>query len=302
MAGEMAVHLFDVRRFNGSPRLDVLLEQIAADDLTARLKLVGQQEIRAESIQRPNSDGNRSPYWLIDFTKIRFEHGPGKASREEPIEGFDLAEDEGFGEETAALYDPRFQVLLVQYNHFGVRASTIGHYFSLYNYEEDAIRSYDLLMRMDENADLRFASKEVIRKLHFKVAPPKMTSRQRAGNVSLGRALDVSDSLGAETIEVVISAGRSANSSLSIDRARAMVAKLMGMRPTDGDNDPVLTKLEVTGKESPVDPTDVLNLIAPKLEVQIADLELGRDLRYTQQSRWAGLIRARNGWARVLRA
>lgn len=299
MPGEMAVHLFDVRRINHAPPLEILLEQIARAELAARLKVVGHQEIRAEAVVRPRSDGNPTPYWLLDFTKIRFEHGPGKAGRAAAIEGFDLEADEGFGEETAALYDPEHGVLLVQYNHFGVRAGTIQHYFSLYNYEDDVIRSYDLLMRMDESAEIRYANKQLIRKLHFKIAPPKMTRFQRQGNVSLGRSLDVSDSLGAESIEIVVTSGRRTESTLNAEGVRALVRRLLPLR---GGDDPVLTKLEVAGRDTPVDPTDVLNLIAPKLEFSFPDLVLGDDLRYTQRSRWDGLLRARVGWAHIIRA
>lgn len=299
MPGEMAVHLFDVRRVNHSPRLEVLLDQIATDDLAARLRVVGHQEIRAEAVLRPRTDENPTPYWLLDFTKIRFEHGPGKAGRAAAIEGFELGADEGFGEETAALYDPAHAVLLVQYNHFGVRAGTIQQYLSLYNYEAEVIRSYELLMRMDDNAEIRYANKQLIKKLHFKIAPPKMTRGQRQGNVSLGRSLDVSDSLGAESIEIVVTSGRRTEATLNTQGVRALVQRLLPMR---GADDPVLTKLEVAGRETPADPTDVLNLIAPKLEFSFPDLVLGDDLRYTQRSRWDGLLRARQGWAQVIRA
>lgn len=300
MPGEMAVHLFEVRELNPTPPLADLLERIHADGIADRLRNVGQQEIRLEAIAPPLSNGNSTPYWLLDFTKIRFENGPGKASRGEPIEGFDLDPDQGFGEETAALYDPSRGVILIQYNHHGVRSGIIKNYFSLYGHDQNEIGSYEFNIRMDEGADVRFAQKQIITRMHFKIAPPRITDAFRAGNVSLGRSLDVSDNLGAETIEIIVSAGRGMNAALSFPRATALVRQLMRMRPADDGRDPVISKLEVAGRDSVVDALDVVDLLKPKLEQRIGDLVLGPDRRYTQQSRWEGLLRARNGWGRVI--
>lgn len=300
MAGEMAVHLFDVRAIQRTPPLTELLERIHQDGIANRLKTVGQQEVRLETIAPPRSADNNTAYWLLDFTKIRFEHGPGKASREDPIEGFELEADQGFGEETAALYDPQRQVILIQYNHYGVRSSIMKNYFALYGHDANAVGSYEFNIRMDESADVKFAQKEIITKMHFKIAPPRMTQAQRDGNVSLGRSLDVSDNLGAETIEVIVSAGRSGNAALSFQRARALARRLMEIRHVGEDQDPIVSKLEVVGRDSLLEPLDVVDLLKPKLEQRIGDLILGADRRYTQRSRWDGLIRARNGWGRVI--
>jgi hypothetical protein len=125
MVGVMAVHLFEVRALHRTPPLAQLLERIHGDAIADRLRTVGHQEVRVETIAAPRSRGNNTPYWLLDFTKIRFEHGPGKASREDPIESFELDADQGFGEETAVLYDPRRQAMLIQYNHYGARSTII---------------------------------------------------------------------------------------------------------------------------------------------------------------------------------
>lgn len=300
MAGEMGVHLFDVRQFNNTAPLEELLDRIDGDDLATRLKKVGHQDIRLEAIAKPNSPGNQSPYWLLDFTKIRYENGPGKASRDDPIEGFDLDQDQGFGEETSALYDSARRVILIQYNHHGVRSGIMKNYFSLYGHDGNQAGSYDFLIRMDEDADRRFAQKQVITKLHFKIAPPRMSEAQRNGNVSLQRALDVSDGLGGAAIEVTISAGRGLNANLSYRRAAALARRLMRMRPDDDDKQPVISKLEVTGRDGGDEPLDVVDLLKQKLEQRIGNLEMGDDRRYTRASRWEGLVRARNGWNNLL--
>ena len=300
MAAVMAVHLFEVRALHRTPPLELLLKQIHEDSIADRLKLVGHQEVRIEKIVEPHSKGNKTPYWLLDFTKIRFEHGPGKASRGDPIEGFELEVDQGFGEETAALYDPERRVMLIQYNHYGARSTIIENYFGLYGHAQNEIRGYDFDIRLDENADVRFAKKQTITKMHFKIAPPRMTKAQRSGNVSLGRAIDVSSGLGAESIEVVVSAGRGVDATLSLAQATALIRRLMGLRQRK-DQESVLSKLEISGRDSPLEPLDVVDLLRPKLVQHIGDLVLSPiDRRYTLRSRWDGLLRARNGWDDVI--
>ncbi|CAN7725841.1 DUF6731 family protein [Caballeronia sp. LjRoot31] len=296
----MAVHLFEVRALHRTPPLAQLLERIHGDAIADRLRTVGHQEVRVETIAAPRSRGNNTPYWLLDFTKIRFEHGPGKASREDPIESFELDADQGFGEETAVLYDPRRQAMLIQYNHYGARSTIIENYFALYDHDQNEARGYDFDIRMDEDADLRFAKKQTITKMHFKIAPPRMTNAQRGGNVSLGRSIDLSSSLDAESIEVIVSAGRGVNASLSFAQVTAFTRRLMRMRVARGE-EPVLSKLEIAGRDSPLEPLDVVDLLRPKLVHYISDLVLNpADRRYTQRSRWDGLLRARNGWEHVI--
>ncbi|MCP1119067.1 DUF6731 family protein [Robbsia andropogonis] len=297
----MAVHLFEVKPLGrNAPPLAELLQRIEAAPLPDRLKKVGQQDIRLEALAAPNSAGNRSPYWLLDFTKIRYENGPGKASRDLPIEGFELDVDQGFGEETSALFDEARNVILIQYNHHGVRSGIVKNYFSLCAHDQDQVGSYEFNIRMDDQADVRFAQKQIITKLHFKIAPPRMSNAQRGGNVSLQRSIELSDNLNAASIEVVISAARDTNASLSFRNATAFARKLMGMRADAGDPEPVITKLEVAGRDGAAEPLDVVDLLKPKLEQRIGDLQLGNDRRYTRESRWTALLRARNGWARIL--
>lgn len=295
MPGEMTVHLFQLWTAKDTPRLELLLKTIERDDLEARLKVVGQQEVRLESLLSPHSDDNDTPYWLLDFAKIRFDHGPGKASRVAPIEGFDLEEDEGFGEETAALFDARHRVMLIQYNHYGVRSSTMQNYFNLY--DDEAPRGYELNIRLDDATEARFAKKQILTKIRFKIAPPKMSAEQRLAGVRLTRALELNDELRGANIEVAISAGRAHNAMLNHQRVHQFVSALRKLVGADDDRDgPIVQKLEIEGKDDALAQAESINLLTSKLEQKIAGLELGEDLRYTQRSRWDALLRARAGW------
>lgn len=290
MANDMRVHLFKVRTMEGAEPLADLLARIHGDQLDARLRKVGYHEMRLESICAPGEAGNASPFWLLDFTKLRFEHGPGKISRGAPIEGFDLGDDEGFGEETAVLYDPASNHLLMQYNHNGPRSGTIENY--LCSYEDAVVGKYSFLIVLDETASLRLAQKDIIKKVQFKVAAPRITDAQLNGNVPLGRVLDMANNLDGETVEIIISSGRGRLSA----GVQNLLDTLRGMMPAAvNDADGALQTFRVTGTAADGE-SDEINMLVTKEELTIGNLVMGDDLRYTQDSRWNGLLRARRGW------
>lgn len=296
MADAIKVHLYQVLNGANTPDLETVLELMERTELADRLRLLGRNEIRLESVLAPRGPRNPTPYWFLDFTRLRFEHGPGKASRTDPVEGFPLAADEGFGEETAALYDPTRGYMLVQYNHHGVRASTIRDYLSFVMPGE--LRSYEFRVKFDETAEARLAQKQIITKLHFKLAPASMTDAQRAANVGLGRALELNDSLQGQTVEVVISAGRGRNAMLQSRNVSRMISGIQAILRRDED---VVEKFEVVAKAQADDHAEAIDLLTPKLEQEIDGIIMGPDRRYTQRSRWDALLRARNGWTALLR-
>lgn len=295
MSESIRVHLYQVLCGANTPDIQTVFHEAVAVELVDRLQIVGHQEVRLEAIAAPRSRTNSSSYWLFDFTRLRFEHGPGKASRTQEIEGFELGSEEGFGEETAALYDPKTGYILIQYNHFGVRAGSIQHYFSFFN--TNAARSYEFRVKLDNSSELKLAQKQILTKIHFKVAAANMTSQQRHAGVSLGRALDLSDSLNGQSIEVVVSAGRGLNSMLASNKVRNLIDTLRTL-VTQGTvgTEPVVEKFEVVGKATVDDRAEAIDMLTPKLEQSIDGVVLGKDLRYTRESRWGALLRARNGW------
>lgn len=275
------------------------LQEILGVTLENRLRLVNQQELRVEDIRPPQSRGNATPYWLVDFTRLRFEHGPGRANRHDPIQGFDLAGDEGFGEETAALYDPGTGYMLIQYNHFGVRAGAIQEYFSVFS--GALARSYEFRVKMDESSEIRLAQKHILKKIHFKVAAAKMTAQQRQAGVSLSRAIDLSDALHGETIEVTITSARGQGGALQFNGLQSMIDTLRNLVFQGAlSGTPVVEKFEVVGKNTPADRAEAIDMLTPKVEQVVDGVVIGADRRYTRDSRWHALVRARNGWATLL--
>lgn len=293
MTGSMKVHLYDVRRHT-SPPIDQTLPTIFTQPLAQRMRTIANADMRLETLAAPNSPNNNSPYWLLDFTNLRFRHGPGKANRAAPVIGFNLGPDDGFGEETAALYDPQHRVILVQYNHHGPRASAICSYIN--SFDGSTTHDYEFTVRLDAQAANRLNGKSILKKIVVKITPPKISAAMRNGGTSLNRALQISDDLDGNTIELTITSGRSKNGKLNFMRAKSFVQSIVQLTNTTGAVD----SLKVTGQASQGTPIEVIDLIEEKMETEITNLTLGTDLRYTQESRWTALVRARNGWNSIL--
>jgi hypothetical protein len=273
-------------------KLEAVLAAVSRMTLEDRVIYIGTHQMRLESAKAPGKQGNKTPYWMLDLVKLRFENGPGKVSRKDALQGFKLNANEGFGELTSALYDPTTGYILIQYNHHGPRAGAIAQYFTHISPPHKC--AFEFHVRLDETAEARLESKSIITKLHYKVAGFQMSKAMKSGNVSLDRSLDLSDSLGGQSIEVIISAGKGR---LQTKPTRAVINSLMELL-TGGSakEQSAVETFKVYAKEDYDDATDEINLISSKMEQSIDGLKMGEDHMYTVDSRWLGLQRARNGW------
>jgi len=286
----MKIHAYKVDSFDGSRTLqDVLLQIESEPSLRERIRLINQVELRAESVSQKNG------LWLMDFVRIRTSNGPGKVGRDSEVEGFEFDEEEGFGEETAALYDPASGYILVEYNHFGVRAGAIADYLSAYDGTETSL--YTFKPKYDEDVERRLLNHGITRKISFCLDITRMSEQDRQRGRALSEAIDYGRQNGADKIKVEISVQGERQRSL----AKNALDGLSALRSILGQNPDAITKLEVSGKENQDSVTEVLDLIAHRLSIEFNDLVLGADLRYPRDERWRALVRAKNGWHQILR-
>ena len=284
----MKIHAFKVEKSDCSIPFKEVLQKVESEkSLKERIRLINQTELRAESIEQRNG------LWLIDFIRIRTDHGPGKVGRDSEVEGFKFGDEEGFGEETAALFDPDKEYILVQYNHSGVRAGSMADYFSAY----DTDNLYSFKPKYDEDVERRLINQGITRKIAFSLDITKMSEQDRLRGKSLSEAIEYGRINGADKIKVEIS--------VQGDRGRGLIEKsletIISLQKIVWQNPDAVTKLEVSGKENQDSITEVLDLIAHRLSVEINDIEVGPDLRYSKRDRWDALERARNGWSQVLK-
>jgi len=286
----MKVHAFKVELSDGSSSLEDVLQQIAGEvRLRERIRLVNQIELRAESIDQ--QDG----LWLLDFVRIRTNHGPGKVGRDTEVEGFDFEDEEGFGEETAALYDPTTGYILIQYNHFGVRAGAISDYLSAFDGTTNNL--YTFKPKFDEDVERRLLNQGITKKIRFSLDVTRMSAQDRQRGRALSEAIEYGRSNGADKIKVEISVQGERGRGL----AQGALESLTALRNIVGQNPEAVQKLEVAGKENEDSVTEVLDLLGHRLSIEFSDMAVGNDLRYPRDERWRALIRAKNGWNRILR-
>ncbi|MES9874195.1 MAG: DUF6731 family protein [Candidatus Sedimenticola sp. 6PFRAG7] len=285
----MKIHAFKVEKTEDSADLESVLILIEREqNLRDRIRLISQIELRAESVAQHEG------IWMIDFVRIRTDHGPGRVGRDSEVEGFEFDDEEGFGEETAALFDPKSGYILIQYNHFGVRAGAIADYLSAYDGSVNNL--YTFKPKYDEDVERRLLNQGLTRKVAFTLDVGRMSAQDRQRGEALSEAISYGRESGADKIKVEISVTGDRKRALA-DKARDGITQL---RSILGQNPDAVTKLEVSGKEDRDAVTEVLDLIGHRLSAEFNDLRLGSDLRYPRTERWRALQRAKNGWQRVL--
>lgn len=228
--------------------------------------------------------------------RIRTSHGPGKVGRDTEVEGFDFDEDEGFGEETAALYDPSSRYILIQYNHFGVRAGVIADYLSAY--DESKTNLYTFKPKYDDDVERRLNNQRITRKLIVGLDISKMSAQDRQRGRSLSEAIEYGRNIDGDKIKIEVSVQRDRKGGLLqtyVDECLTAVRGILGQNPE------AVTKLEVAGKEDVDSITEVLDLVGHRLFVEFNDLKIGSDLRFPRSERWSALERARSGWKQLLK-
>ena len=285
----MKIHAFKVEPYADSQNLEQVLAIIMREQsLRERIRVVGQIDLRMEDIRQVGQ------LWLMDFVRMRYDHGPGRVSPDHEVEGFDFEDDEGFGEETAALYDPATEYVLVQYNHYGVRAGVISNYLGDYN--KSVVNDYTFKPKFDAQIERRLAQQGITRKLEFTIDVGRMSAEDRRQGRPVADAIQYGRRTNADKVKIEISVSGDRGRSLG-QHARDSINSLKEIL---GANPDAVTKLKVSGKDDRDASTEVLDLIGHRLTQEFDDLTLGADLRYSRDERWRALQRAHRGWRDVL--
>lgn len=277
------VHLYQVITADKSKPLADLLEEVEGLSLEQRIRKINDREMRLEHVSK-----NDKGLWHLDFGLLRFDNGPGRASKKTPVTDFDLKIGEGFGEETAAIYDPVSGYLALQYNHFGARVSAIAAYLSTL---DEKPNSYEFRLSLDDSAVARLKKKTIFTKIEMKVAPGKLSKAFKENNVSLYSALAAQQKeFGGDIVTVVVGLEKNSNKSLSIANK---ITSLLGLASDEPD---AVSTLQVSGKDSQTASIDLVDLLEESRTTQFKDLPLSSGLRYPLSDRFNRLQRAFNGW------
>lgn len=285
MADKMDIHAFKINTGESSVSIVEVIEQISRDQLRDRIRSVGFSKMRLE-----HSDYDaENDLWYLDFGKFRDSHGPGKASSQTPVEGFDFEDDEQFLEEAACLYDPNSSHMVIQYNHHGSRAGSIQDYLSAYDPQYTNI--YELLPKMDDSIQQKFQRRTGLRELFLKLSPRQMTAEDRQAGRSLEDAINLGAAANGETVALTISAARAKEGRLN-QRVEEMfnAAKRVLNRNPEAVNQ---LKLKVVTAD---DKIELLDFVKHRLKYTVPNMPKGRDLRFPREDRYRALKRAYDQW------
>jgi hypothetical protein len=274
----------------GQVSLDQVLDHINGLALGDRLRTVSEGDIRLEM-------GNKAgQLWVLDFGGIRPD-GPGRASATAPISDFDMTADEGFGQETAAIYNVATGFMALQYNHFGPRYRRIQGYLfrfarAVAGLTEDIPESNDhgftlsAVLKTDSVARLNQA--DIVKNLEVSVYLPGIAVIDENRRRSLSAILNHPLFGNAEMFTFQLRAPRHRGASLNLAAVRQFCGELLGL----GDE---VGALQVSVREAEEDPSEPLDLLEARLQADVPVERAGR--RYGRNERWAALRQTLEVWA-----
>lgn len=285
------INLFNISNSVNSAKLSQTIEDYR---LITDLSLRWRGEIRLDEIEPQSNDFNEVIYFL-GFSKER-EIGPGKLKKDSIIEGISLEKDYSFGEETAALYIPKKQWLLVMHNQSGIGPTRMMSYF---NQIDNGATYLDYLATpfLSPKVDQQLKAMKGLTVVEFDATADYLSSLNTDDSIS------VSASLGDKSVKRVKMV-LMANEAGTKKKARKFLSdgckNLVNLLKQADDKD--VSRLIVRGPDPEADNKDlILNL----LEHQIKERRSANDLviennRYTVESKWKLLERCYLDWNKKL--
>ncbi len=293
----MKTHLFKINHLQGKQKVKDILKYIEGRSTKQKNKTVGGFVNRIEELQFQTING--ADCALVNFVKLRMEHGPGKGGISAKTKGFDLQDDEGFSEETAALFDFDSGHVIVEYNHHGARATVLCLYLALLT---DNVSGFEFLPCLDDTVIEQLANLEILSKIEVKLAPKKIDPDDKKRVRSIESALDFAEVADAPSITITLG-GLPGNSATLGESARQLVTGLLKILKADEkltkNSDRALKTLKVIGKEDEYDPSIALDLIRGKV-CGVHDVVAGPDRRLPIDGRWRALKKDRKRWDDII--
>lgn len=284
------LHYFAVENLGETEDLEETLKRLHAIPIEGRLRACGYQEIRLDDIQ-PKSISGRPPYWLMRFSRFRDDNWPSVATVSEPSKDLELDDDQMLAEETSALYVPSRKRLIIQYNHFGVRASKIQEYLSLSAGGGGATFQFNPILTQE--AMEKYRNKTLVTSIEASVEGVSESDIKFFEGSGVEGALRASANADVSTFKFNFSVDARVKSN-RIDRS--FIQRLVdAVKGRAGDDD----KLIVTARASEDEAVEVINLLEARkvseFDAELIDRTAGR--RYVPEQLYALLEQAYREWA-----
>lgn len=287
----MTIYPFIVSKDNNSESFQSILLDLMEEEQGRKNKsCMGTDFMRIQEIERRTIGSDNREVFLMDFIRIRMTHGPAKGGLDTPIVGFELRNDEGFCEESGALYVPSFNLFVVQYNHAGIKSNRMIEYISDFYHDRRTSFQINPVIRNDIRERLR--SKEIITKLELKMRPSMITDEDRRNNISVALAAQSAEAAEAAYVSIILGSERRGelNNGVLKRTARWVLEKIL-------EKPEAIEKACIDGKESEQDPAETLDLLNYRIYTK-AEIQPGIDKRFPRKDRWNALVRSFQEWKR----
>jgi hypothetical protein len=283
----MRIELYKLVKTPASFDIAACLHGVFTASLQARNRARETDLIRLETLEQ------RDSLWFCDFVRLRMHHGPAKAGVAAPVEGFDLGRDDGFGEETAFLWDSSNDWCVVQYNHYGVRPNTIAEYLS--EFVHDASVHIELAPKIDERIHAKIKAKKIVTKLVLSVAPKELSDTDFDLGAGLGTATKALKQSDADRVEITIATRKQEGLNFNLTSLEQWIRRIGGKR----EDSPVGTA-RATAHEEFGGSSEVLDLLHARVTSD-AILKPGVDKRYPRADRWNAIQHAHTKWRHLMK-
>jgi hypothetical protein len=254
---KLRVYFYTVDVFGKAEPLEAVIEKLRNVDLSDRTRTCNYTQVRLDDIVPPSASAS---FWTLRFSRFRDDNWPGVATIEEASRDLDLEDDALLSEETSVLYSPGNHRMVIQYNHFGVRASKIQEYFTQCGkYGEGG---YQLLPVLSEDTLEKFAHKQIITSVDAQiddVTPQDLAYFQGSG---LSGSIKEGCDAGATRVRFSLSVdAREKSNRLKSEFVRPLIDRLLGR---SGEYD----KVVVGAKAEEEDAIELLNLLEARKYVE----------------------------------
>lgn len=283
---EIKIDFFKISN-EGDNTVDAVLREISRLNYEQRLRNIYKIPTRIQDII------NKDDLWLASIIRIRMENEyiPMKAKLNGEVEEIDLEEDEGIGETVSFLYDPQYQVLLVQRNRYGIGAAGIKRYL-----ERMGKFAFHMEPIIELNALEKLKKKNVIRRFEFKlIRTPEMIRKDIEGKSGF-QAINLLDEFGSYYVDVRLGFD---NSKQNRGRVLNKESILRMANRILGKDEEFVEKFRVYGNEGDEETPDFVDLIQDRIH-EVLNVNVSRTNRMTFEWMSDLLMRAYNARRREI--
>lgn len=270
------------------------------EQIISRLNALPIQDRYFASPVRLEDLSRRGGLLLMDFSRERGGHGPGRMSRQAALQEIRLRDGESFGEDTGVALDPRTGYAALQYNHYGPRVGAIEDY--LFAYDESLgglaqpgrgqtsadVCGFQFGALLKHDAMRRLQHLGIIHEIDFAVSVPGAQAADLDRGRSLSQVLRAPLPEGVETISMRLVAAAGRDGALGVGRARGLINDLQRAGAS-------LHRAVVKGRPNREDPLDTIDLVEERISAD-PDLPLGAGRRYSRNDRWGALSTTLRQW------